>query len=64
MSGEYLKIHEQIELIRNQTHPPDFIINIKVKLLPDVTSRVECKRFSRVCVNSSDECCLLSVDVV
>ncbi|XP_053531828.1 adenylate kinase 9 [Ictalurus punctatus] len=29
MSGEYLKIHEQIELIRNQTHPPDFIINIK-----------------------------------
>ncbi|KAF4082451.1 hypothetical protein AMELA_G00151420 [Ameiurus melas] len=29
MSGEYLNIHEQIELIRNQTHPPDFIINIK-----------------------------------
>ncbi|KAB5539635.1 hypothetical protein PHYPO_G00091290 [Pangasianodon hypophthalmus] len=29
MSEEYLKIHEQIELIKNQKHPPDIIINIK-----------------------------------
>ncbi|KAG7316817.1 hypothetical protein KOW79_020358 [Hemibagrus wyckioides] len=29
MSGEYLNVHEQIELIQNQKLPPDFIINIK-----------------------------------
>ncbi|XP_053340030.1 adenylate kinase 9 [Clarias gariepinus] len=29
ISGEYLNIQEQIELIKNQRYPPDIIINIK-----------------------------------
>lgn len=30
MSEEYMKTHEQIELIKNLQLAPDFIINIKV----------------------------------
>ena len=36
MSEECLKIHQQIELIRNLKLTPDVIINIKVPLLPPV----------------------------
>ena len=36
MSEECLKIHQQIELIRNLKLIPDVIINIKVPLLPPV----------------------------
>lgn len=30
LSEECMKIKEQIDLIKNLTYPPDFIINIKV----------------------------------
>lgn len=53
-SEEYLKVQEQIDLIKNLKMPPDFIINIKVplyyfiilKLSKLISSSVNLKIFS------------------